>query len=63
MDKFGHHKLETAPCEYCGKILEPQNYLSSADHNLYWYYDHAAPWDCIKHLRSLIDDIGSRRIV
>jgi len=50
-------------CEYCGATKEPHSYWSPMSAEEFWYYEHEGPFACIKYLRSLIDDIGSRRIV
>ena len=56
-------ELPVAICEYCGATKQPNYYTSSLDGEFYWYYEHVAPLSCIQYLRSLIDDLGSRRIV
>jgi hypothetical protein len=50
-------------CEYCGATKEPHSYWSPMSAEEFWYYEHTGPFACIKYLRSLIDDIGSRRVV
>lgn len=57
------YELPVGICEYCGATKEPSSYVSSLDGKTYGYYKHNPPSDCLKHLRSLIDDIGSRRTV
>jgi hypothetical protein len=57
------YRLPVTICEHCGATKEPNYYTSSLDGEFYWYYEHVAPMSCIRYLRSLIDDIGSRRIV
>ena len=48
-------------CEFCGALKKAEYY--NYDGETYWYYEHIGPWSCLQYLRSLIDDIGSRRIV
>ena len=55
--------LPVTICEFCGATKEPDYYTSSLDGKFYWYYQHEGWTSCIAYLRSLIDDIGSRRIV
>ena len=54
-------ELPVALCEYCGATKKPDYYIHDGEE--WWYYDHVAPLSCIQYLRSLIDDVGSRRIV
>ena len=58
---------KTFVCEFCGTEYTAKTYLQ------YMYSDdltecqynqsHKSPGDCIKGLKTMIDDIGSRRIV
>jgi hypothetical protein len=50
-------------CTLCGAAKNPIQSWNPVYAEWTWWYDHVSPTDCIKHLRKLIDDIGSRRIV
>ena len=63
MDAIDKYRLPEAPCEYCGAPRNPDYYWSRESNEFPWYYHHQPPLDCVIYLRSLIDDIGSRRIV
>ena len=55
--------LPVTICELCGATKEPTNSWNPVYGDWTWYYEHTSPNSCIKYLRSLLDNIGSRRIV
>ena len=58
---MGSEPLQETNCEFCGAKKIPGSYWHNREE--WWYYDHTYPSDCLRFLRMLIDDIGSRRIV
>ena len=64
MDAIDKYRLPEAPCEILWSPEKPRLLLVTKESNeFFWYYHHQPPLDCVIYLRSLIDDIGSRRIV